>query len=672
MDPHRDGRSTQTYAYVPTPAQMDAARVTALIRRLGVGSIDELRARSAADPEWFWAAVVEDLDIPFSSRWTDVLDDSAGPQWARWFLGGNINVATVCVERWAADPDTADRPALIAEDEGADVRSLTFGELAELVDRAAAGLHVLGVREGDTVGLLLPMIPEAVVVTYAVARLGAIVVPIFSGYAPSAVAARLTDAGCRVVVCVDATRRKGRVEPIKSRLDAALATVPTVQRVVVVEHIGIDAPMEPQRDVAWSRFLERTGDRGGASRVTSSETPFLLAYTSGTTGKPKGAVHVHGGFLVKVASEAAYSMDIGRGDRLLWVTDMGWIMGVWSMIGAHALGACLVLLDAAPDQPTPARLWQTVERHHITHLGVSPTLVRALRAAGEAYASGHDLSSLRILGSTGEPWNPEPYEWLMRVTGGDHPIINISGGTEVGACLLAPYPVEALKPCALGGPSLGMAIEVFDRAGKPVRGEVGELVCTKPWPGMTRGIWGDEQRYIGSYWSHFPGVWRQGDWALVDDDGQWFLFGRSDDAINVAGKRVGAAEVESILVSDPDVAEAAAVGVPDDLKGEAVWCFWTSTDPAAADSSDRLAGLVTERLGRPFTPSRVIRVPSIPHTRSAKVLRRALRAAALDTDPGDLSTAENPEAVDVIRAQLHGSSRSPRRDAGNDQRRCQQ
>jgi acetyl-CoA synthetase len=529
--------TAQTYAYVPTPDQVRAARVTALMRHLGVGSIDELRSRSAIDPEWFWAAVVDDLDIPFDRPPTSILDDSAGPERARWFVGGDINVATACVDRWRADPATADQLALIAENETGDVRSLSFAELAALIADIAAGLRDLGVRAGDTVGLLLPMIPEAVATAYAVARLGAILVPVFSGYAPSAIAARLDDARCRIVVCADGTRRKGRIDPIKERLDAALLSTRTVERVLVVDNAGLDVPMDDQRDIAWSGVVGRSVEPDRAHPLTSSETPFLLAYAAGTTGAPEGAVHVHGGFTVKVASVAAYSMDIGQGDRLLWVTDMGWIMGVWSMIGAHTQGACLVLLGAAPDRPTPPRLWEIVERHRITHLGVSPTLVRALRAAGAGDPSGHDLSSLRILGSTGEPWNAEAYEWLMHVTGGDRPIINISGGTEVGACLLAPSPVEALKTCSLGGPSLGMAVDVFDESGTSVQGEVGELVCTRPWPGMSRGIWGNDERYLESCWSHFPGVWRHGDRALVDADGQWFLFGRSDDAINVAGKR---------------------------------------------------------------------------------------------------------------------------------------
>ncbi|MDX6668763.1 MAG: acetyl-CoA synthetase, partial [Solirubrobacteraceae bacterium] len=327
--------------------------------------------------------------------------------------------------------------------------------------------------------------------------------------------------------------------------------------------------------------------------------------------------------------------------------------GPLSMVGSHALGAAMVMYEGAPDFPEPDRVWASVEQHRVNMLGISPTLIRALKPKGEAWVHRHDRSSLRIIGSTGEPWNPEPYEWLAREAGeGRVPIINLSGGTEVGACFLSPFPVEPIKVCSLGGPSLGMDIDVFDADGRSVRGQVGELVCKQPWPGMTRGVWKDPQRFMDSYWSVYPDVWRHGDWAKVDDDGQWFLYGRSDEAINVAGKRLGPAEVESVLVGHPAVIEAATIGVPDETKGEAVWCFWVPTDPAAADVSAELAELVAHELGRPFKPSRVVRVPALPKTRSAKILRRAVRAAATGADPGDLSSAENPQALDAIRAAL--------------------
>jgi acetyl-CoA synthetase len=388
-----------------------------------------------------------------------------------------------------------------------------------------------------------------------------------------------------------------------------------------------------------------------AAEPTSAEDPLLLGYTSGTTGKPKGAVHTHAGFLVKVASEVAYEFDVRRGDVFFWVTDMGWVMGPLSTFGTHALGAALLLYEGAPDTPGPGRLWELVERHRVTMLGVSPTLIRALKPHGDDLPRSRDLSSVRVFGSTGEPWNDAPYRWLSETVGeGRVPIINFSGGTEVGGSFLSPFPVEPIKPCSLGGPSLGMDVDVFDAEGKPVRGQLGELVCRQPWPAMTRGVWGDPERYLESYWSMFPGTWRHGDWAMVDDDGQWFLFGRSDEAINVAGKRVGPAEVESVLVAHPAVAEAAAVGVPDEAKGEAIWCFWTPANGDGEDVSAELRAEVGRRLGKPFTPGRVVRVGALPKTRTAKILRRAIRAAAVGADPGDLSGAENPDALDLIRA----------------------
>jgi acetyl-CoA synthetase len=311
------------------------------------------------------------------------------------------------------------------------------------------------------------------------------------------------------------------------------------------------------------------------------------------------------------------------------------------------------LYEGAPDWPEPDRVWASVERHRVNVLGVSPTLIRALKTQGDENPRKHDLSSLRIFGSTGEPWNPEPYRWLSDVVGeGRRPIINISGGTEVGACFLTPYPVEDIKVCSLGGASHGMDVDVFDDRGNPIRGEVGELVCKTPWPGMTRGIWGDPDRYMETYWSMYEGVWRHGDWALIDDGGDWFLLGRSDDTINVAGKRLGPAEVESVLVSHPSVAESAVVGVPDETKGESIWCFCVSVDGGDEQTAEELRELVAKELGRPFKPSRVVFVEALPKTRSAKILRRAVRAVAIGEDPGDLSSAENPQALDSIRAAL--------------------
>jgi len=638
-------------AWTPSDEYIANANVTRLMRTHGLETIDDLRRRSVQDVEWYWDAVVKDLGIEFSTPYEGVLDDSRGAPWATWFTGGRINLVWNCVDRWSEGP-SRDQIAVIGESETGTTYALTFADLRREVDLAAVGLRAAGVGKGDAVGVYMPMVPHAVIAAYAIAKIGAIYMPIFSGFAPSAVAARLQDGSAKVLFTADGTWRRGKHGLMKQSADEAVAESPTVERVVVLRNIGAEVPMTEGRDVYWDEFVAPHAGAVVECEDTGAEDPFMIAYTSGTTGKPKGAVHVHGGFLVKIASECAYQTDIHSGEVFYWFTDMGWIMGPLSMVGSHANGAAMVMYEGAPDYPEPDRVWASVDRHRVAMLGVSPTLIRALKQQGDEWPARHDLSSLRILGSTGEPWNPEPYRWLQRVAGGGRvPIINLSGGTEVGACFLSPFPVESIKVCSLGGASLGMDVDVFDAEGRPVRGEVGELVCKQPWPGMTRGIWNDPDRYIETYWSMYEGVWRHGDWAKIDEDGQWFLLGRSDDTINVAGKRLGPAEVESVLVSHPAVAESAVVGVPDDTKGEAVWCFVVAPN-GDADLPAALADLVAEELGRPFKPSRVVVVEALPKTRSAKILRRTVRAVAIGEDVGDLSSAENPQAVDAIRAAL--------------------
>jgi acetyl-CoA synthetase len=640
-------------AWRPSPEYVERANVTRLMRAHGISDINELRRRSVEDIAWYWDAVVKDLGIDFTTPYDTVVDTSRGVPWATWFNGGRVNLVWNCVDRWAHNDEMKDRPAIIGESEPGEVTGLSFKQLHKKIDRVAAGLLDMGVGKGDAVGVFMPMRPEAVVAAYAVAKIGAIYMPIFSGFAPHAVAARLNDCNAKALITADGTWRRGKHGLMKQCADEAVADAPSVEKVIVLENLGVDMPFNPDRDVTWHDFTSPHDGVHLDCEDTASEDPFMIAYTSGTTGQPKGSVHVHGGFLVKIASEVAYQLDLRPGEVFDWITDMGWIMGPLSMVGSHAIGGTMLMYEGAPDYPEPDRVWASVERHRVNMLGVSPTLIRALKVHGDELPQRHDLSSLRIIGSTGEPWNPEPYEWLRRVAGrdGEVPIINISGGTEVGACFLSPYPVEEIKVCSLGGASLGMDVDVFDQNAEPVRGEVGELVCKQPWPAMTRGIWGDAERYIDTYWSTFDGVWRHGDWAKIDEDGQWFLLGRSDDTINVAGKRLGPAEVESVLVSHPDVAESAVVGVPDDTKGEAVWCFVVAPG-AHEELTSELADLVASELGRPFKPSRVVLVDALPKTRSAKIIRRAVRAIAIGEDPGDMASAENPQALDGIRAAL--------------------
>jgi acetyl-CoA synthetase len=454
-------------------------------------------------------------------------------------------------------------------------------------------------------------------------------VPIFSGFAAPAIAARLEDSEAKAVICADWSYRRGKRIEMLATLEQANAGGAEV----LVWH----------RDAGWPELVTKQPGTLAPLQV-DAEAPYLLAYTSGTTGRPKGALLVQGGFLVSIAREVAYQTNVKRGDRIFFATDMGWIMGPWTVVGAGACGATVIYAEGAPDWP-PDRLWATIETERVTMLGVSPTLIRALISKGEPR---HDLSSLEAICTTGEPWNRDPYLWLFEhVGGGRVPIVNIAGGTEVGACFLSTCIVEPVKPVALGFPALGEDMDVVDAQGHSVRGEVGELVCRRPWPGMTRGLWRDPERYLETYWRRFPGVWTHGDWASVDEDGYWFLHGRSDDTLNIAGKRIGPAELESAAIGSGLVAEAAAVGIPHEVKGETAWIFCVAR-PDAEQDAERVADAVAAELGKAFKPERIVWVSALPKTRSAKIVRRAVRAKVIGEDPGDLSSLENPESLEEI------------------------
>ena len=646
--PHAD-LTSQPVAWRPDAGRLARSRALAFARANGLTTWEEIADRAAADPSWFWGAVADELGIVWSRQYDTVLDLSAGPAWPRWFVGGRMNYVVSAVDRHLAE--RAGEVALVWEGDDGATRSLTYGELAAEVNRLSNALRALGIGKGDRVGIFLPMLAETAIATLACSRIGAIFVPMFSGYGPDAVATRINDASARLLITADGFYRRGAVVSMKATADAALEQTTSIERVLVVRRTGADVPWTAGRDVWWHDIVPTQPD-ACEPEDTAADDPYMLIYTSGTTGKPKGAVHVHAGFPVKAAQDLAFCFDVHRGDRLFWLTDLGWMMGPWAIAGGLIAGAAIVLFEGTPDYPEPDRLWEVVERHEATILGISPTVVRALMGRGDDWVERHAMPSLTTLGSTGEPWNPGPWLWTFEKVGkGRCPIVNYSGGTEISGGIVASTTIHPQKPCSFNGPVPGVPADVVDDEGRSLRGEVGELAIRGPWVGMTSGFWHDRQRYEETYWTRIPGIWIHGDWAIIDDDGFWYILGRSDDTLKVAGKRIGPAEIESAAVAHPLVQEAAAIGVPHEIKGEAIVVF-VILKPGAVESDalrQEIRETVARHVGKPLQPERVLFVDDLPKTRNAKIMRRVIRGRYLGReDLGDLSSLENAAAVEGI------------------------
>ena len=641
------------FVWHPSPEIIAQSNLQSFINRHGLGSFDELMRRSTTDIPWFWDTVLRDLRIEFYKAYEEVVDLSKGKATPQWCVGGEMNIVHNLLDKYAGTP-TDRKIAIKSETEDGKSRRLTYAELRAEVDEMATALRSLGLGKGDAIGVFMPMVPEIVIAMLAIIKIGGIFLPLFSGFGASAIVSRLKDADAKALFIAEGTFRRGKFCAMRPIAEEAAAQVPTLQHSIVLTKSSewivaaavtggrTEKPL-PLRTTAATTNTEKT----------SAEDVMMLIYTSGTTGRPKGAVHTHCGFPIKAAQDMWHGLDLHVEETLFWPTDMGWMMGPWLVFGTLVLGATMMLYDGAPDFPGPDRVWKLCTDHGVTALGVSPTLIRALRKYGDEIVNRHDLTKLRKFASTGEPWNPDPWLWLFRVVGrGKLPIINYSGGTEISGGILMGNVLTPMKPCAFSGPLPGMAADVVDENGNSIRGKVGELVIREPWIGMTRGFWRDPQRYLDTYWSRWPDIWVHGDWAAIDDEGLWYILGRSDDTIKIAGKRVGPAEVESILVAHAQVSEAAAVGVPDSIKGEALVCFCVlkNGDNASADIAQELKQSVARDLGKALAPRDIVFVSDIPKTRNAKVMRRIVRAAYLGEKLGDTSALENPSAIDAIRA----------------------
>lgn len=648
----------ESIAWYPTPEYLSRSRLLQFMQKNALTTYDDLCNRANADPAWFWDAVAHDLDLRWHQPYTQVMDTSQGIEWTKWFINGSFNYVANALDKFADPgdlppgslPTQPEHPALIWEGEEGTTRQLTYAELLRLTNQTANALTALGIRKGDRVGIYMPMIPEMVASILACGKIGAVYIPIFSGYGAEAVATRLRDGEAIVLITADGFYRRGKIVPMKEIADEACALAPVVQKTLVVRRVGRDVPERQGFDIWWHEIVPDQSDTF-ATMHTDAEDPYMIIYTSGTTGKPKGALHVHCGFPIKGAQDMAHLFDVQQSDTLFWLTDIGWMMGPWAISGTLMLGATLMIYDGTPDYPGPDRLWDLAERHKISVMGISPTLIRSLMSYGTEPVTQHDLSSLRILGSTGEPWNVDPWKWCFQYVGGGRcPIINYSGGTEISGGIVGCTTIQPIKPCSFTGPVPGMYADVVDETGAPVRGAVGELVIRGPWPGMTRGFWGDADRYLDAYWTKLPGLWVHGDFAAIDTDGFWYILGRSDDTIKIAGKRLGPAEAESAAVSHPAVAEAAAIGVPHAIKGESLVVFivlrpdYQASDEIAAE----IRASVTDTLGPALKPDKILFVTQLAHTRNGKILRRLMRQSYLGIPLSDLSSIENPLALSEV------------------------
>lgn len=643
--------------WTPTADYLNC-RVADFMKKQGISDWRELIAKSNADTNWFWTEALEYMGFLWDKKYEKLLDVSQGFAFAKWFAGGKTNIVNNCLDWHLKKGQTSgvrqsvgsEHKAIIWECEDGTKRTLTYGELSSMASKVANALKKLEVGAGDAVGIYMPMVPEVVGILFGCLKIGVVPVPIFSGFGEQPLTARLRDSQAKVLFTADAGIRRGKKILVKPDADACADQLDSLKHVVVLDRFGACQTWHEGRDLKWSDIIDSQSDVCETLSL-ESEHPSMYIYTSGTTGKPKGTVHTHAGALAQIAKELGFAFDVKSNEVFFWVTDIGWMMGPWEMIGVTFWGGTMVIYEGAPNYPQPDRLWQIVEEQRVTMLGISPTAVRVIKPAGDEWVDKRDLSSLRLLGSTGEPWDPDSYMWFFEKVGRKRcPIINISGGTEIVGCLLQPLPLMPLKPCSLGAAALGMDVDVFDEEGKSLKNAIGHLVCKKPGPSMTKGFLGDKERYLETYFSKFANTWYHGDWAKVDNDGYWFLYGRSDDTLKVAGKRVGPGEVEAALLEHKAVAEAAAIGVPHEIKGEAIVCFVVLAPGHSPGSqlADELRLQVGHVLGGPLKPEKIHFVTALPKTRSGKIVRGAIRKRYLGEANVDTSSVENPDALEAI------------------------
>ena len=631
-------------AWEPTDYYAERSNLARFVEEYGYEEYEDLIPDTGDELADLWGAFAEDTGIVWREPYDEVVDTSGGAAFADWFPDGRLNAVETVLDQWAERTPEA---AMYAwEDEDGNTSEVSYAAMRERVDRLANALRDHGVDRGDVVGITFPLHPNAFAAALAAWRIGAAFTMVFPGYGADAMGHRFDDSGAELVVTADGYTRGGSVNDLRTKVDAALEDAPDVADVLVYDHLGLGGGLTSAAEHDWDAFVDGF-DAEAETAVMGADDVAFVAYSSGTTGEPKGTIHTHASALAMGNKECRYHFDVSPGDALLWITDFGWIItAIWMLAGAPALGATTVLLEGAPDHPDGDRVWRAIGEHEVTAFGISPSGSRGLRQLNDDPRADHDLSSLRVLGSTGEPWDEAGWRWHQGVVGaGEIPLVNVSGGTELAGAILSPTTLTTLKPGTLWGPAPGVAANVYDEEGE--ESDEGYLVVELPIPGMTHSLTAGDERYLEEYWSDFEGVWNQNDWVAVDEDGLWYITGRADDTMNVAGRRATAPEIEAAVGGTPGVSEATVVPVPDEVKGQVPIAFVTLLEGTDREGiEERVRERVTEKLGAPFRPARVHVVSALPRTQTGKIPRGVIESVYLGDPPGNVSTLDRPEVLE--------------------------
>ena len=616
------------------------------MKKHNITSLDELSIKSKNNLEWFWESVDKDIGIIWDEPYTKTLDMSNGIAWSKWFVNGKTNIYKSSVEKFAKQTPNKIAYHFISEN-GIETK-LSYFELDSKVSKLANGLKSLGIKKGDIIAIYLPMIAEAIVSILAAAKIGAIQTIIFSGYSSESLQIRLQDCHAKILLTSDGFNRKGKSVSQKTTIESAIIDT-DIEKIIMVSYMGIDQYKKSKKIQFYDELISTQSDSCD-TEIMDSEDPLFILYTSGTTGKPKGVIHTHGGFSVFAGHQASYLVDIHQNDTLFWPADVGWITGlVWNVYGLLIMGASAIIYDGALDYPTEDRIWQILSKHKATIFGISPTAVRLFKKNNAQPLKKYSLDKLRNIPTTGEPLDEDSWWWLFEKVGNKKiPIMNLSGGTEIGGAMLSVFPGMKLKPSTVGIPVPGMNLDIVDDDGNSVREKNGYLVIKSPWPAMTRGLLHDDDRYIKTYWSRFENIWFHGDYVFADSDNLWYMHGRTDDVINVSGHRMSTSEIEHIVISHKKISDAASISIPDAITGEAIVVFFVADKKKYTNLEFEVIEHISKRIGKIAKPKYVFQLSDLPKTRTGKIMRRLLKTKLMGEELGDLSSLENPEILKEI------------------------